>query len=772
MTDLASDADAAMLPEPEETVVSPPGRRPQRVRSKTEDRKSLKALGGAFALILVPSLALLSIEVYRAASVLPNLSASQDQVVRTFQVIEAARGLDHAVQDAERGQRGFLITGDDSYLDPYRAGLQEAPAKLQELRRLTADNPDQQRRIDLLDNPISHKFEEMQRTIEARQKNGFDAARRIVETDVGIDAMRTITGLVDVVIANENQLLNQRQARFLEVQRAAAAFSLIGAALALVVMLVGGVLLTRASLRLVRSQRSLHQSEERFGLLVSGVTDYAIFMLDPGGVVVSWNEGAERIKGYRADEIVGSHFSRFYSPEDVRTGLPQRLLETAVAERHVEAEGWRVRKDGSRFWANAIITALRDPDGTLRGFAKVTRDMTERRQHELALEQNRAALAQLQKMEALGHLTGGVAHDFNNLLTTILGSVELLQQRAGQADAQRTARLLAAVQRAAEQGAALTRRLLAFSRRQALSPQIVDVNRLVGSMSELLRRTLGESIAVETVLAAGLWSTHVDPNQLENAVLNLAINARDAMPEGGKLTIETGNTYLDDQYAAAHSEVTPGQYVMIALSDSGEGMFEETMAHAFEPFYTTKPEGKGTGLGLSQVYGFVKQSGGHIKLYSEVGCGTTVKIYLPRSTRTGEAELPVDRSRAVATSQGESVLLVEDDPGVRTYSAEALTTLGYDVLQASDGRAALRLLEENPEIALLFTDVGLPGFNGRRLAEEAKRRVPDLKVLYTTGYARNAIVHHGILDAGVDLLPKPFTVEALGRKLQQMLRGA
>lgn len=772
MTDLASDADAAMLPEPEETVVSPPGRRPQRVRSKTEDRKSLKALGGAFALILVPSLALLSIEVYRAASVLPNLWASQDQVVHTFQVIEAARGLDHAVQDAERGQRGFLITGDDSYLDPYRAGLQEAPAKLQELRRLTADNPDQQRRIDLLDNPISHKFEEMQRTIEARQKNGFDAARRIVETDVGIDAMRTITGLVDVVIANENQLLNQRQARFLEVQRAAAAFSLIGAALALVVMLVGGVLLTRASLRLVRSQRSLHQSEERFGLLVSGVTDYAIFMLDPGGVVVSWNEGAERIKGYRADEIVGSHFSRFYSPEDVRTGLPQRLLETAVAERHVEAEGWRVRKDGSRFWANAIITALRDPDGTLRGFAKVTRDMTERRQHELALEQNRAALAQLQKMEALGHLTGGVAHDFNNLLTTILGSVELLQQRAGQADAQRTARLLAAVQRAAEQGAALTRRLLAFSRRQALSPQIVDVNRLVGSMSELLRRTLGESIAVETVLAAGLWSTHVDPNQLENAVLNLAINARDAMPEGGKLTIETGNTYLDDQYAAAHSEVTPGQYVMIALSDSGEGMFEETMAHAFEPFYTTKPEGKGTGLGLSQVYGFVKQSGGHIKLYSEVGCGTTVKIYLPRSTRTGEAELPVDRSRAVATSQGESVLLVEDDPGVRTYSAEALTTLGYDVLQASDGRAALRLLEENPEIALLFTDVGLPGFNGRRLAEEAKRRVPDLKVLYTTGYARNAIVHHGILDAGVDLLPKPFTVEALGRKLQQMLRGA
>ena len=535
MTHLANEADAAVLVVPEGTVISSPGRQPHRVRSKTEDRKSLKALGGALVLILLPSLALVCVELYRAASIVPDLRAGQHLVAHTFEVIAAARGLDQAMQDAERGQRGFLITGDNAYLDPYRAGIVEAPAKLQELRRLTSDKLDQQRRIGDLQSQINLKLAEMQRTIETRQKDGFDAARRIVETDVGLDAMRTITGLIEAIIADENKLLSERQARLIEVQRSNAAFGVAAAALALAVMLAGGILLTRASLHLLRSQRALQESEERFRLLVSGVKDHAIFMLDPAGMIVSWNEGAERIKGYGADEIIGSHFSRFYLPEETAMGIPGRTLETATAEGHAESEGWRVRKDGSRFWANVNITALHDSDGNPRGFAKVTRDITERRQQDLALEQHRAALAQLQKMQALGQLTGGVAHDFNNLVTTILGSVELLQ-RAGQPDAERTARLLAAVQRAGEQGAALTNRLLAFSRRQALSPQNIDVNRLVGSMSEMLRRTLGESIAVETVLAAGLWSTHVDPNQLENAALNLAINARDAMPAGGKLT--------------------------------------------------------------------------------------------------------------------------------------------------------------------------------------------------------------------------------------------
>jgi CheY-like chemotaxis protein len=282
---------------------------------------------------------------------------------------------------------------------------------------------------------------------------------------------------------------------------------------------------------------------------------------------------------------------------------------------------------------------------------------------------------------------------------------------------------------------------------------------------------LGETAVIETVLAAGLWRTNVDLNQLESAILNLAVNARDAMPEGGKLTIETGNTYLDDHYAAVRTEVKSGQYVMIAVSDTGEGMSGDTLAHAFEPFFTTKPEGKGTGLGLSQVHGFVKQSGGHIELYSEIGQGTTIKIYLPRSLAQGEAPAEDDRSGLVSTPLGETVLVVEDNEDVRRFSTNALVSLGYRTLEAADADAALTILETHPETALLFTDVGLPSINGRRLADAARQRIPHLKVLYTTGYARNAIVHHGTLDPGVELLAKPFTVEALGRKLQQMLRS-
>ncbi len=288
-------------------------------------------------------------------------------------------------------------------------------------------------------------------------------------------------------------------------------------------------------------------------------------------------------------------------------------------------------------------------------------------------------------------------------------------------------------------------------------------------MSDLLHRTLGETIDIEIVSAAGLWRTKVDPNQLENAILNLAVNARDAMPRGGKLTIETGNTWLDDRYAAIHAEVTPGQYVMLAISDSGEGMPEDAVAHAFEPFFTTKPEGRGTGLGLAQVHGFVKQSGGHIKLYSELDHGTTVKIYLPRYNQGDESDLLAEHPRSDTRPGRASVLLVEDDEDVRLYSVEALQALGYSVFQAAESQAALRTLDAHPEIELLFTDVGLPGLNGRKLAEEARRRSPSLKILYTTGYARNAIVHNGVLDAGVDLLGKPFTTEALGRKLEQIL---
>jgi PAS domain S-box-containing protein len=516
-----------------------------------------------------------------------------------------------------------------------------------------------------------------------------------------------------------------------------------------------------------RPETALADSERQFHVLVDHVTDYAIYMLDPEGNITTWNVGAQRIKGYSAEEIIGQSFSRFYTEEDRRAERPLAALETAEREGRYEGEGWRVRSDGSRFWADAVIYPIRDGARNLTGFVKVTRDITEKLRQEDALERARNAALQSQKMEAVGQLTGGVAHDFNNLLTSILGTADLLNRRSDIAEDVK--RLLSVIIQAAERGASLTHRLLAFSRRQALEPHEVDVNRLVADTSDLLRRTLGESTIIETILAGGLWRTFIDANQLESALLNLAINARDAMPEGGKLTIETGNTYLDDEYAVMNSEVTAGQYVLIAVTDTGQGMPPEVMARAFEPFFTTKPEGQGTGLGLSQVYGFVKQSGGHIKIYSEPSQGTCVKVYLPRYT--GEAKTGETGRRPDVTllGRGEKILVAEDDDGTREYLLAALISLGYRVFEARDAKSALQIFTEQPNIALLFTDLGLPGMNGRRLAEEVRGRRPDVKVVYTTGYARNAIVHNGLVDPGVDLLPKPFTVEALGRKLRQVL---
>src|SRR5215467_9236295 len=519
-----------------------------------------------------------------------------------------------------------------------------------------------------------------------------------------------------------------------------------------------------------KSPQEISDIERQLNVLIEAVTDYAIYMLDANGNVRTWNTGAERIKRYSAKEIIGKNFAVFYTDEDKHAEKHLTALEAAAREGRYEAEGWRVRKDGSRFWVNALVYPIRDERGDLTGYVKVTRDITEKLRQEDALERARNSAIQSQKMEAVGQLTGGVAHDFNNLLTSILGTADLLNQRDDLPDDVK-AHLLSII-RSADRGASLTQRLLAFSRRQALEPRQLDVNRLVGGMSDLLRRTLGESVSIETILAGGLWKTSVDPNQLENALLNLAINARDSMASGGKLTIETGNTYLDDDYAAMHAEVTAGQYVLIAVSDTGLGMPEEVIGRAFEPFYTTKPEGQGTGLGLSQVYGFVKQSGGHIKIYSELDSGTSVKIYLPRDNAEAKA---VDRVRprvdVSVLANGETILVVEDDEDVRNFTRTALVSLGYRVYEAPDAVSGLEMLAEHPQIALLLSDVGLPGMNGRRLAEEAHARRPEIKVLYTTGYARNAIVHHGLIDPGVNLLPKPYTIQALGRKVRQVLES-
>jgi len=377
---------------------------------------------------------------------------------------------------------------------------------------------------------------------------------------------------------------------------------------------------------------------------------------------------------------------------------------------------------------------------------------------------------QMQKIEALGQLTGGIAHDFNNMLAVIMGSLEMANRRLDRGRTNITDLLNSAMD-GARRAATLTHQLLAFSRQQPLAPAIADINGIVSHMAEILRRALGETIGLECVLAGGLWRTRVDPGQLENAILNLAVNARDAMPEGGRLTIETQNARLDEDYAAAQTEVAAGQYVLIAVTDTGTGMAPEIAARAFDPFFTTKEKGRGTGLGLSQVYGFIKQSGGHIKIYSEPGHGTSVKIYLPRFTGDVAAAgaVPEAERDVPAGSPSEIVLLVEDDDAVRKVHVNMLRGLNYTVRHANGGPEALKMMQEQPGIKLLFTDVVMPGMSGKQLADEARRMAPGVKILFTTGYTANAIVHNGVIDADVDLLQKPFAFDLLARKVRTVL---
>jgi signal transduction histidine kinase/CheY-like chemotaxis protein len=380
---------------------------------------------------------------------------------------------------------------------------------------------------------------------------------------------------------------------------------------------------------------------------------------------------------------------------------------------------------------------------------------------------------QMQKMESIGQLTGGIAHDFNNMLAIVTGSLDMVKRRLTGAEHPKIATGIDAAAEGARRAAVLTQRLLAFSRQQPLEPQALDANRLVSGMSELLSRTIGENIAVETVLGGGLWPCFADPAQLENALINLAVNARDAMaPDGagtGKLTIETANAHLDDLYAAANGDVKPGQYVLLCVSDTGAGMAPEVIERAFDPFFTTKGPGHGTGLGLSQVFGYVKQSGGHVKIYSEVGQGTTIKLYFPRhmGAADGGAE---ERLPAEAIPRGRPetlILVVEDEAQVRAMTVEALRELGYSVVEAESGEAALTTLAGLERIDLLLTDIVMPGMNGRQLADRVREARPDTRVLYTTGYTRNAVVHNGMLDPGVAFLPKPFTIDQLARKVAE-----
>jgi PAS domain S-box-containing protein len=420
------------------------------------------------------------------------------------------------------------------------------------------------------------------------------------------------------------------------------------------------------------------------------------------------------------------------------------------------------------------VTDQKRATAQLRAFTETLEDAVKDRTRQLEAENEarrkaEELLRQSQKMEAIGQLTGGVAHDFNNMLAVIISGINLLERRLAKGGDVK--RLIDGISDAAYRAAGLTHRLLAFSRQLPLAPTAIDANQMVKSISELLRQTLGEATVLETVLAGGLWRTHADAGQLENAILNLAINARDAMPDGGKVTIETLNCSLDDDYVGNYPDLVAGQYVMIAVSDEGSGMSPDTMDRAIDPFFTTKEVGKGTGLGLSQVYGFVKQSKGHLKIYSEIGQGTAVKIYLPRyfgSEQVAEVAA-VMRQPERRGASSEVILVVEDEDRIREVTTEALRELGYTALPAASAKQALQILESRPEIGLLFTDIVMPDMNGRRLAEAALKLHPNLKVLYTTGYTRNAVVHNGVLDPDVNFIAKPFTFDQLGQKIREVL---
>lgn len=535
--------------------------------------------------------------------------------------------------------------------------------------------------------------------------------------------------------------------------------------------LIGFAKVTRDVTERQAAQTELLESERKYRLLVEAVTDYAIFQLDPNGVVATWNAGAQRAKGYSSEEIIGQHFSAFYTDEDRANNVPARALETAKETGRFETEGWRLRKDGSQFWALVVIDAIYADDGTLIGFAKITRDITERANAERTLKEAQAQLAAAQKMEAVGQLSGGIAHDFNNLMMIVIGNLETVQRHARQtALPPNMQRPLDNAMRGAQRASALTSRLLAFSRRQPLDPKSIDVNQFLAGAVEFLQRSLGETIGIEAVGSAGLWKIEADPNHLESALVNLAINARDAMPSGGKLTIEASNIFADAGYTRLNPEVSEGQYVVICVTDTGTGIPNDVLDRAFEPFFTTKEPGHGTGLGLSQVYGFVKQSGGHVKIYSEVGQGTTVKMYFPRFVgRNDEEQLPTYEPIAEG-DEGETILIVEDDSDVRAYITDTLRSLGYNVVPAANPQTALSfLVDDKRRIDLLLTDVVMPGMNGRELGRKAEALRPGLAILYMTGYSRNAVMHQGRLEEGVELLQKPVSQTLLASRVRDMI---
>jgi PAS domain S-box-containing protein len=724
---------------------------------------SQRTLFAPISLLIVLALmsAFLTINHYNSAR------QSRQWVIHSHQVVEAAQSMFSDVQDVESGTRGLLLAKSPVYLDNFQTGVQQFPVAAAELVRLVADSPEQSHRAQELVGLLRTRVDLAQDRVNMALAGNF--AEASVVSGAGKKTMDEARTRLTQLVLSERLLLAERTAQADRDEQ-------IGIVIALGVSLLATLGLGFLILALYRSNQDLGQEmaarEEAeaarreaallYRVIFDNVADNLfVTEVSPDGVysLLDVNPAYETSVGVPIERMRGRDIRKIIANgEDLVRDYDKIVAsgKAAIIRRELPF------KAGLRTWESTLVPAA-DETGRITRLIGVARDITER---EKAEERSRST----QKMEAIGHLTGGVAHDFNNLLQVIRGNLELLAPVLKD-KVQASQRLKNAIH-GADRAAQLTRQLLAFARRQPLEPKVVNLGRLVGDMADMLNRALGESVGVETVIAGGLWNTLADPAQVESAILNLAINARDAMPDGGKLTIELTNAGLDETYASREGvEIEPGQYVLLAISDTGHGMPAATLARVFEPFFTTKAVDKGTGLGLSMVFGFVKQSGGHIQIYSEEGEGTTVKIYLPRSRRPEELATPLPA--APLTGRSEVILVVEDEDMVRAAAVGMLRDMDYTCLHAANGAEALQILKSGAKIDLLFTDVIMPGeVKSRDLAAQAQALYPNLPVLFTSGYTENAIVHHGRLDEGVHLLSKPYQREDLARRVRSLLDAA
>jgi signal transduction histidine kinase/DNA-binding response OmpR family regulator len=707
-----------------------------------------KTLVGALVLLTL----LLVICACLVISATTSSNANRALALHGIQVVQAAEKLLTEVQDAETGQRGYILTHQEQYLAPYRAAILDIPPTFDVLRSLLTATADEVAQADRLQAAIHTKLYELEKTVEVAQKQGFDDALKIVQTDVGKKAMDEIRQTVQALVEEETALTAAKRANVYYWDRVNLIVAAVAGPVLLAALIFAAFMVHGSVGRLQQAERATRQQAGLLQATLDNVRD-GVAAFDAAGVLIASNRRFFKLLSFPPEFARSGHpLSAFVTFEANRA---QRIFsDTPTSGHEAPVDGGIIRRITVE---NREMEVYRNamPQG---GFIITAMDITQRLRAEEALRQS-------QKLESIGQLTGGVAHDFNNLLQVIIGNIEALA-RAVKDDPDMLLRAKTALL-GAQRGARLTRHLLAFARRQPLNPIPTNLGRLIQGMSDLLQRTLSEQIQIESVIAGGLWNTLVDPIQVESAILNLAINSRDAMREGGKLTIEVGNAFLDEAYAAEHAEVTAGQYVMLAVTDTGTGMAPAVAARAFEPFFTTKQEGEGTGLGLSMVWGLVKQSGGHIKIYTELGLGTTIKLYLPRERR---AEQSLGTQDSSVVGGDERVLVVEDDISVRQTAVDMLRQLGYQVATSESGEQAVVLLKTGTPFDLLFTDVVMPGSIGsRELARQAQALLPGLRVLFTSGYTENAVIHHGRLDPGVHLLSKPYGIEELARKVRVVL---